>query len=120
MHSPIRQGKLEEAVGAYERALACAPGHDIVRVNLAVALSERGSARKLAGDAAAAVADYERALALHPTHGESMYNLAVACAEAGALNRAVFLYESAIRVLPGCAEAHNNLGVLHRRARGWR
>lgn len=37
-------------MAAYEHALAVAPNHDIVRVNLAVALSERGSVVKLQGE----------------------------------------------------------------------
>lgn len=83
-------------------------------MNLAVTLSDRGSAIKLEGRQTEAIAAYERALALNPFHGESMYNLGVAAMEKGNLDRAIFMYESAIRVLPNCAEAHNNLGVVYR------
>lgn len=43
------QGRLMEAVDAYERALAAAPNFEIVRNNLAIALTELGTRTKMEG-----------------------------------------------------------------------
>lgn len=43
------QGKLEAAVEAYEQAAAAAPNLAVVQLNLAVALTERGTQLKNAG-----------------------------------------------------------------------
>lgn len=45
----LLQGRLAEAVDAYERALSAAPNFEIVRNNLAIALTELGTRTKLDG-----------------------------------------------------------------------
>ncbi|GFH15820.1 TPR_REGION domain-containing protein, partial [Haematococcus lacustris] len=35
--------------------------------------------------------------------------------ESGELDKAVFMYETAVQYNPACAEAHNNLGVIYKR-----
>ena len=85
------QGRLGEALAALERALAAAPNSEVVRANLAAALTERGTVLKMAGRAAEGVAAYERALALRPRQPEALYNLGVALAEAGQVDRAIFM-----------------------------
>ncbi|WIA22301.1 hypothetical protein OEZ85_004618 [Tetradesmus obliquus] len=106
--------RLEEAVAAYEAALSVAPNYPIVRTNLAVALTDLGTALKLKGQLQQGIAMYERALALAPRHSDALYNLGVACSEAGHIERAMFCYELTTHFNPGCAEAWNNLGVLHK------
>jgi Tetratricopeptide repeat len=49
-HANLLQGQLAEAVDAYERALAAAPNFEIVRNNLAIALTELGTRTKLDGE----------------------------------------------------------------------
>ncbi len=44
------QGRLEEAIAAYERALAAAPNLAVVQSNLAVALTDTGTQLKLQGE----------------------------------------------------------------------
>jgi hypothetical protein len=51
----LLQGRLAEAVDAYERALAAAPNFEIVRNNLAIALTELGTRTKLDGEDPAAL-----------------------------------------------------------------
>lgn len=102
------EGRLEEAVAAYERALAAAPTYELVRSNLAIALTDLGTAVKARGDTPSGVRLYERALALSPRHADALYNLGVALAEAGpcqSLDRALFYYRTATEVRPDCAEA---------------
>ena len=43
------QGKLNEAVEAYDKAQAAAPNFAIVHTNLAIALTEMGTKLKMAG-----------------------------------------------------------------------
>ena len=51
LRADMLQGRLAEAVDAYERALAAAPNFEIVRNNLAIALTELGTRTKLDGEA---------------------------------------------------------------------
>ena len=108
------QGRLDQAIVAHEAALAAAPNLEMIKLNLATSLTEKGTVLKSAGDLAAGIKTYERALALYPKHGETLYNLGVAYTEAGELDKGIFMYQMAIAAAPQCAEAHNNLGVLHR------
>lgn len=108
------QGRLDQAIAAYEAALISAPTLEMIRLNLASALTEKGTNLKNSGDLAGGIKIYERALALCPKHGEALYNLGVAYSEAKELDKAIFMYQMAIAAAPQCAEAHNNLGVLHR------
>ena len=43
-----------------------------------------------------------------------MYNLGVALAENGEKEKAIFIYETAIRYNARLPEVHNNLGVLYK------
>ncbi len=108
------QGRLDQAIAAYEAALLAAPTLEMIKLNLATALTEKGTVLKTAGDLAGGIREYERALALCPKYGEALYNLGVAYTEAKELDKAIFMYQMAIVAAPQCAEAHNNLGVLHR------
>lgn len=108
------QGRLDQAIAAYEAALISAPTVEMIKLNLATALTEKGTALKTSGDLVGGIKIYERALALCPKHGETLYNLGVAYTEAKELDKATFMYQMAIAAAPQCAEAHNNLGVLHR------
>jgi tetratricopeptide (TPR) repeat protein len=85
-----------------------APFYDLVRSNLAIALTDLGTLRKAQGDTAGGIALYDRALALSPRHADALYNLGVALAEPGpcqSLDRALFCYHTAVAVRPECAEA---------------
>ncbi|KAH7621796.1 hypothetical protein Ndes2526B_g02615 [Nannochloris sp. 'desiccata'] len=108
------QGRLDQAIAAYEAALISAPTLEMIKLNLATALTEKGTALKTSGDLVGGIKVYERALALCPKYGEALYNLGVAYTEAKELDKAIFMYQMAIVAAPRCAEAHNNLGVLHR------
>ena len=84
-------GRLAQAISAYEKALIAGPNLDVIRLNLASALTEHGTALKAAGDRSGGVRAYERAVALMPRHVEALYNLGVAHTEAGELDKGVFM-----------------------------
>jgi tetratricopeptide (TPR) repeat protein len=134
----VRQGRLQEAIEQYERALGIEPDYAEARNNLGVALMRRGrlqeaieqyeQALRLKSDDAEAhnnlgvalvrqgrlqeaIEQYERALIIEPDYGEAQYNLGVALEQAGQVQEAVGHYEQALQIKPDLAEAHNNLGL---------
>jgi tetratricopeptide (TPR) repeat protein/mono/diheme cytochrome c family protein len=133
------QGRLDEALAHYRRALELAPrGHD-VRYNLAVALTEAGRTEEGLGELRRVVEDdprharartslghallasgrtaealpyLEQAVALEPSLAIAHYNLAIALAAVERAERALEHYRAAIENDPDFAMAHNNLGAL--------
>ena len=82
-----------------------APGLEVARQNLAVALTDLGTQRKALGDLQTAGALYERALAIHPAYPEALYNLGVLYSECRSWHRAMVCYHMALAIAPHCAEA---------------
>ena len=99
-----RQGRLEEARAAYQRAVALAPDHADARYNLGVVLRDQGRM-------AQAQAAFEAALALRPDHAESHNNLGMALAAQGRHGDAAACFRKALALKPDHARAHSNLGV---------
>ena len=108
------QGRLDDALAAYQQAYQHAPGLTLVQEHLATAYSDKGTQMKEQGHTAAAVKLYEQAVALNPGYVRAVYNLGVAHAEAGQHDKAIFMYNMAVRLDPTCAEAFNNLAVVMR------
>ena len=100
---PEEQGKLDEAVACYRRALQLQPDHAEAHNNLGNALQDQGKLDE-------AVACYRRALQLKPDFAEAHNNLGVALQEQGKLDEAVACYRRALELEPDYAEAHYNLG----------
>lgn len=110
-------GRLEEALAAYDRALAVRPGYraaqmarDETRGLLAEALNRRGNDARAAGRADNALADYDRALALAPHYADARNNRAVALWGLGRLGEALAGFDAALAVKPDYVEAHYNRG----------
>ena len=98
------QGKLDEAVACYRRALELKPDYAEAHNNLGIALKDQGKLDE-------AVACYRRALELKPDYAEAHNNLGIALKDQGKLDEAVACYRRALELKPDFAEAHNNLGV---------
>jgi tetratricopeptide (TPR) repeat protein len=98
------QGKLEEAIACYRRALELKPDFAEVHSNLGNALNEQ---RK--PDEAAAC--YRRALELKPDFADAHGNLAGALRDQGKPDEAIACYRRAVELKPDDAEAHANLGI---------
>jgi pentatricopeptide repeat protein len=139
----FQDGRSEEAVAEYTRAVAADPGHAKAHNNLALALLELGRLEEAAGHfktslalepraeiysdfgftmarlgrPAEARAAYEKALALDPSSTSAHFNLAVAFVQAGDFAAAEAHYRQALAG-KSTAEARNGLGyVLARQGR---
>ena len=97
------EGRFDEAVASYRRALERKPDYASAHGNLGVLLQHRGLLRE-------AVDCYRRALSFAPHDPDLHYNLACALRDQGAFAEAVDGYRQAIAIRPSHASAHVNLG----------
>ncbi len=97
------EGRLDEAIEHYRRAIT-------IRPDYAPAHSNMGSALRAKGQVADAVTSYERALARRPDYPEAHYNLANLLLDQGKLDEAIVHFRRALQSLPG-PDVHNNLGI---------
>ncbi len=100
-----RQGRLDEAIAGYVRAVELEPGRAQLYNNLGVALRARGQF-------AAAVACYRRAIALKPDDHGTHSNLGNALRALGRLDAAEASHRAALALDPDYVEAHYNLGLV--------
>jgi tetratricopeptide (TPR) repeat protein len=135
-----QQGRVDEAIAQYERALADHPDEADLHDNLGIALAaanripeaiphwhralvlapERagtrgnlGNALAAGGDLSGAIVEYQAALRIDPTNADVYNNLGNVLAMQGRTEEARARYEAALRYDPSFAEAHGNLGRLH-------
>jgi tetratricopeptide (TPR) repeat protein len=97
------QGKFQEAVQAFNKALALKPDY-------ADAYSNRGNALSDLGQLQEAVQSYEMAVEFKPDYAEAYSNLGNAYHKLGWLEDAVESCEKAIVLKPDYADAYNNRG----------
>ncbi len=98
------EGRVDEAVAHYEKAIAIDPAY-------APAYNNMGTALKAKGDLDAAVATYRRALEVMTDYPDAHYNLANALIEQNKPDEAGEHFRIALRSIPGEARVHNNLGI---------
>lgn len=103
----FREGKLEEALKAYEEAQVHMPDDEDVFYNLGIVLTRLGRESE-------AVRSYQRALELLPDYAEAHNNLGNLLLRQGNINDALVHFNAAIAALPDYAVAHNNLGTALR------
>lgn len=77
--------------------------------------TQRGTAQVYLGDAETAEATFRAATEHDPKHYRALTNLGNVLLEAGRTDEAIELYERAVRLNEGFANAHHNLGVAYRR-----
>jgi tetratricopeptide (TPR) repeat protein len=131
------QGRHEDAIAHYHRALALSPDYAPSHSNLGALLRARGrldeaieqyrralelepaypsahynlgNALLAQGRAADAADQFRRALAVDPQWIEARNNLGIALAEHGQLHEAVRSFRQVLELEPAAAEAHYNLG----------
>ena len=99
------EGRHEEAVQWFRKALTSWPVYPEAHSNLGVALVALGRSRE-------AVTHYEEALRVWPNYARAHNNLATALAGLGDTGGAIRHYEIALTLQPDFAEAHNNLAQV--------
>ena len=97
------QGKLDEAVTSFKRALELNP--DCAETN-----NELGIVLQTQGKLVEAVASYKRALAIRPNYAEANNNLGSAFLIQGKLDKSVASCKRALAIRPEYADANYNLG----------
>ena len=100
----MSEGRSDEALAHYRRAVQISPGYAPAYNNMASVLRAQGHIRE-------AEASYERALALRPDYSDAHYNLANALLDEGRTDEAVAHFEHALQSTGGAADVHNNLGI---------
>jgi tetratricopeptide (TPR) repeat protein len=97
-------GRLDEAMAHYRRAIELRPDYAPAYNNLASTL-------RAAGQVQDAVSAYEHALTLRRDYPEAHYNLANALLDEGHSAAAIEHFQMALTAMPDSADVHNNLGI---------
>ncbi len=98
------EGRLDEAIDHYQRAIALHPEYAPAYNNLGAALHAKGRHDD-------AIATYQQALRLRPDFPLAHYNLANALNDAGRPREAAEHFRIALQTIGGSADVHNNLGI---------
>jgi Flp pilus assembly protein TadD len=99
-----RAGRLDEAIAAYERAIAMEPGSAELHNNLGMALRQRGRFE-------VAIGHYQKAIALRPDLAEVYNNLGIALRDTGQIDQAISAHRQAVKLKGSLAGAWHNLGI---------
>jgi len=101
-----KAGRLDEAIGEHEAALAIDPANAQVHVNL-ISLYGR------TGDSAKAKQHFAAATKLDPGRSDAWYDYGVLLFHEQNLSEAQQVFRRALEINPSYPEAHNNLGTIY-------
>jgi tetratricopeptide (TPR) repeat protein len=108
----VEQGKLEEAIVDFQKALAIQPGYADAHYNLAKACYNLGNAHFKQGKLEEAIAQYRKSLEIQPGNAEALNNLGNALAMQGNDEAAIAQYQKALAIQPAFSDAHYDLGQV--------
>ena len=97
------QGRLDEAMVHYRKALEIAPDDAQLHYNLGSVLAGRGGLQE-------AMSHYRKTLEIRPDFAEAHNNLGVALQACGRIDEAIAHYQQAVKIKPDFAGAYYNLG----------
>ena len=100
-----KQGNLNEAIDAAQRAIAIDPNYGVAHYNL-------GNLYARQGGFALARQHFEEAQRIYPNYADVRSNLGQVLAETGDMQAAMQQFRNAIELNPSVTRAHLNLGVL--------
>lgn len=106
-----QNGRVNEEIASYLRALELNPNSVEAHANLGFALQQQGRLDE-------AIVHYRQALKIHPEYSTIYNNLGIALDRSDRLDEAIACYEQVLKIRPDYAEAHNNLAVALQR--NWR
>ncbi|MBF0382093.1 MAG: tetratricopeptide repeat protein [Magnetococcales bacterium] len=101
-----QNGRLQEAVKAYQDCLLLHPDHIGVLSNMAVALQKQGKLDE-------ALTVCQKAISLRPDFASAHFNLAVILQEQGKLQEAKSSLKTVISIEPDNSRGYYNLGVVY-------
>jgi tetratricopeptide (TPR) repeat protein len=104
-----KQGKHDEAIEMYKKAITLNPNYADAYYNLGVTLQEIGKRDD-------AIRMFEKAIVLNPNYADSYNNLGVIFQEVGKMDEAIAMFTKVIALNPSYADAYNNLGVALKEA----
>jgi predicted TPR repeat methyltransferase len=99
------QGKLEEALKAFKKALAINPDYFSANYNKAIILQEIGRLEE-------ALKSYTKAVLLKPSFSEAYYNMGNIFKDLGKLGKAIEAYKNALEIKPDYESAKHILSAL--------
>lgn len=99
------EGRTEEAIAEYRRALESIPDYAEARNNLGAALVQAGRWEE-------AAAEYREVIRLEPERAEMRSNLGDVLSRMGRDDEAIACFREALRLDPDCVQARNNLGIV--------
>jgi len=105
-HALMRNGKLDEAVIQFCKALKINPNYEEAHANLGCTLARQGNISD-------AIYHYNKALLINPDNVKAHNNLGVLLAGKGKFNDAFYHYKEALRINPKYAGAYYNLGKIY-------
>jgi len=100
----LQNGKTDEALWHFQKALQISPNFAQAHYNLGIALFKMGSVDE-------AIVHYQKALQINPDYAEAHNNLGAALLQKGRVDEAIVHCQQALQIDPDDAEAHNNLGI---------
>jgi len=101
-----QEGRIEDAVASFKKALAITPYDALIYNNLGVTYAQ-------AGKHAEAAAAYQKATELNPGLAEAYFNLGNLYMASGRPHDAVRAYKQSIETNPYLAEAYVNMGAVY-------
>jgi tetratricopeptide (TPR) repeat protein len=99
------EGRLNEAIEEYQKAIRANPSYKKAHYNLGVALDS-------GGDLDGAINEFRLALQIDPNYTDASNNLGVALANKGYLNAAIQEFQQALLKSPNNTSLHYNLGLV--------
>ena len=108
----LDQGKLDDAITCYEKALEIEP-------DCAEAYNNMGNAFRSKGKLDDAILCYQKALKLKPDFAGAYNNMGNTSQDQEKLNEAICYYEKALEIEPDFAEAHSELVCQLQRTCAW-
>ena len=99
------QGRIDEAIVQYRKALEARPNNDEAYYRCGLALADKGQFDE-------AIAHYQMALEIKPDAPQTHYRLGIALARRGRADEALAHFQRALEIKPDDAEAHYQIGLV--------
>jgi len=101
-----KEGELDNAIIALQKALIGDPNFVEAHCNLGIAYFKKGFIKE-------AIEEYQSALTINPNYAEAHYNLGNAYIKKGRLDDAILEFKKTLAINPNFAEAYTNLGSIY-------